>query len=63
MGDVLTGIIAGLLCQGLDYEEASAAGVFIHGMAGDYLYGKFGFGYIASELEDSLPHSIAKLLN
>ncbi len=62
MGDVLTGIIAGLLCQGLDYEEASAAGVYLHGMAGDSLFDKVGFGYSASELEDSIPHSIAELL-
>lgn len=62
MGDVLTGIIAGLLCQGLDCEEASAAGVFLHGMAGDALYDNFGFGYSASELEGSLPQSIVELL-
>ena len=62
MGDVLTGIIAGLLCQGLNCEEASAAGVFLHGMAGDNLYERSGFGYSASELEDSIPPSIAELL-
>lgn len=62
MGDVLTGIIAGLLCQGLNCEEASAAGVYLHGMAGDTLYDKLGFGYSASELEDSIPYSISELL-
>ena len=62
MGDVLTGIIGGLLCQKLDAEKAAAAGVFIHGMAGDILYEQNGFGYSASELGDQLPGCITHLL-
>ncbi len=34
-GDVLTGIILGLTAQGYTPEEASVAGVYIHGLAGD----------------------------
>ncbi len=34
-GDVLTGIITGLLAQGLPPVDASCAGVFLHGLAGD----------------------------
>ncbi|KHF36018.1 Bifunctional NAD(P)H-hydrate repair enzyme Nnr [Paenibacillus sp. P1XP2] len=34
-GDVLTGIIAGLLAQGLDGVQAAAYGVYLHGLAGD----------------------------
>ena len=34
-GDVLTGIILGLLTQGLEPEVAAIAGVFLHGTAGD----------------------------
>jgi len=34
-GDVLTGILAGLLAQGYSPEETAKVGVFIHGMAGD----------------------------
>jgi NAD(P)H-hydrate epimerase len=34
-GDVLAGIIAGLLAQGLSAEQATALGVFLHGAAGD----------------------------
>lgn len=34
-GDVLTGIILGLLAQGAEPETAAIAGVFLHGTAGD----------------------------
>lgn len=35
-GDSLTGIILGLLSQGLQAEDAAVAGVFLHGLAGDF---------------------------
>ncbi len=35
MGDVLTGIISGLLTQGYSSLDAACVGVFLHGMAGD----------------------------
>jgi ADP-dependent NAD(P)H-hydrate dehydratase / NAD(P)H-hydrate epimerase len=34
-GDVLTGMLAGLLAQGYSPEEAAKLGVFLHGLAGD----------------------------
>jgi NAD(P)H-hydrate epimerase len=34
-GDVLTGLITGLLAQGLDPLDAARAGVYLHGLAGD----------------------------
>jgi NAD(P)H-hydrate epimerase len=34
-GDVLTGILTGLLAQGYSAETAAVAGVFLHGLAGD----------------------------
>ncbi len=63
MGDVLTGIIGALLCQNMDVESAAAAGVFLHGMAGDKLYDDTGFGYTASELGDGIPGCIKQLLS
>ena len=34
-GDVLTGILTGLLAQGYSSKEASILGVYLHGLAGD----------------------------
>jgi NAD(P)H-hydrate epimerase len=41
-GDVLTGMIAALLAQKYEPEEAAVIGTFIHGMAGDYAADKNG---------------------
>lgn len=35
MGDILTGVIAGLIAQGLSPDEAAALGVCLHALAGD----------------------------
>jgi NAD(P)H-hydrate epimerase len=50
MGDVLTGIIAALLAQGLDPEAAAAAGVEIHARAGDRAANRGERGLLASDL-------------
>ncbi len=56
MGDVLTGIIAGLTAQGLSPADAARAGTFLHGACGDLLAQKKGpWGFPASELISSLP--------
>lgn len=55
-GDVLTGAIAGLLAQGLDAEHSAAAGVYIHGLAGDLAAREMGMaGLIAGDIIRCLP--------
>ena len=62
MGDVLTGIIAGLLAQGLGPEAASHAGVYLHGKAADALRESRGpFGFLASEVAGALPGVIDRM--
>jgi len=53
-GDVLTGIIAGLLAQGLAPDEAAVYGVFIHGRAGDRAFANRGNGLIASDIVENI---------
>jgi len=54
MGDVLTGIIAGLLAQGLRMEDAAAMGVEVHARAGDRAARAGERGLIASDLISEL---------
>ena len=54
-GDVLTGIIAGLIAIGMDEEEAACLGVYLHGRAGDAAASKSGaHSLLASELADAV---------
>jgi NAD(P)H-hydrate epimerase len=61
MGDVLTGMIAGLAAQGFSCEHAAHAGVYMHGAAADELARKKGpFGFIASDVMEIIPEEIRK---
>jgi ADP-dependent NAD(P)H-hydrate dehydratase / NAD(P)H-hydrate epimerase len=55
-GDVLTGILSGLLAQGYSAVNAAIVGVFLHGLAGDLgAVEKGAESLIASDLLDFLP--------
>ncbi len=57
MGDVLSGIIAGLCAQGLSLAEAAKLGVWVHASAGDMKAEILGqVGILASDLLDILPN-------
>lgn len=61
-GDVLTGILLGLLAQGYSREEACKLGVYIHGLAGDIAaQEKTEMGMTASDIIESLPAAWKKI--
>ncbi|MCX5801428.1 MAG: NAD(P)H-hydrate dehydratase [Candidatus Eisenbacteria bacterium] len=61
-GDVLTGIIAGLLGQGLSPVRAAALGAYLHGLSADVAKEKSGEeGMIASDLIECIPEAILRL--
>lgn len=60
-GDVLTGVIAGLLGQRLSLMDASILGVHVHGLAGDLAAERTGeISLIATDLIDELPNAFRK---
>ena len=62
-GDVLTGIIAGLMAQGLTPCSASIAGSYIHGQAGDHFAEtESQTTLIAGDLLRCLPESLKRIL-
>ncbi|MBN1588354.1 MAG: NAD(P)H-hydrate dehydratase [Pirellulales bacterium] len=62
-GDVLTGLVTALVCQGLDPLDAARLGVHLHGTAGDLAADALGqVSMIASDLIRFLPEAIKKTL-
>lgn len=59
MGDVLTGMIAGLSAQGFTPSEAAIAGVYLHGLSADIIASKRGWsGFVASDIIQIIPETI-----
>ena len=58
-GDVLTGLLAGLLAQGMEAGDAARAGVYLHGLAGDLAAGRLGEEpLLARDLLDQYPRAL-----
>ncbi|MCB0821092.1 MAG: NAD(P)H-hydrate dehydratase [Bacteroidales bacterium] len=61
-GDVLTGMLLGILAQGYHPKEACILGVFLHGMAGDYAASKWGYEALtADNITDMIGKAFQKL--
>ena len=58
MGDVLTGVIAGLRAQGLPAAVAAAAGVHVHAIAGDRAAASGERGMLAGDLMTEIRHCV-----
>ena len=63
MGDLLAGLIGGLLCQGFSPWQAACLGVFVHGLAGDIMSEESGldFAFTPSEMADALPEAFRRV--
>ena len=58
-GDVLTGILSGLLAQGLTTKQAALLGVYLHGLSGDIARRDLSeYSVLASDLIKYLPEAI-----
>jgi len=56
MGDVLTGVVAGFLAQGLDTQAAAMTAVTVHGLAGNLAAEELGStGIVAGDVVEKLP--------
>ncbi|MEL7648332.1 MAG: NAD(P)H-hydrate dehydratase [Sedimentibacter sp.] len=62
-GDVLTGIIASFIGQGIEITQALKAAVYIHGLSGDMAAAELGeYSLIAGDLIRYLPHAFNEIM-
>ncbi len=62
-GDVLTGIIAAYLAQGLETREAAALGSWLHGLVGERIcLDKTEYGLIATDLIEMIPEVLREIV-
>lgn len=61
-GDVLTGIITGLLARGYKQQDACILGVYLHGLAGDLAANDLGEeSLMASDIIQYIPRAFKRL--
>ena len=59
MGDVLTGLIAGLIAQKVTAFDAAVLGVYLHGLAADIVAESIGMhGLMAGDVLNNIPKAI-----
>ncbi|MFB0508637.1 MAG: NAD(P)H-hydrate dehydratase [Thermodesulfobacteriota bacterium] len=61
-GDVLTGMMGGLVCQGCPPASAAIAATYVHGLAGDLAADERGeMALIATDLLEKIPHVLREM--
>ena len=60
-GDVLTGLIGGLLARGVSPLEAASAGAYLHGLAGILAGAELGEGTLAGDLVGLIPAAVDRV--
>ncbi len=61
-GDVLTGITAALMGQGMDNFDSTVLGVYVHGLAGDIAADRLGqISIMATDIIDALPEAFKRM--
>ncbi len=64
MGDVLSGVVGGLMAQGVTPLEALTAGVYLHGLAADLLVKQTGYrALLAGDVGSMIQGAVAELLD
>ncbi len=62
-GDVLSGLVAGFLAQGMASFEAACCAAFVSGWSGDSLQGLKGDAFVASDVVGEVPFAIKEILD
>jgi NAD(P)H-hydrate epimerase len=63
MGDILTGIISGLVAQGLSPLASSQLSVYVHGLIGDlFARERAEIGILATDLIDRIPETLKSFM-
>lgn len=61
-GDVLAGMIASFLAQGLSPQDAAICGVYVHGYAADILANRMStYSMLARDVIDEIPYALKKM--
>jgi len=60
-GDVLSGVIASFISQGVGVFDSAILGVYLHGLAGDMASDEYGMGLMASDIVEFLPEALMYL--
>lgn len=61
-GDVLSGIVAGLLAKKMSTFDSACLGAYISGKAGDYVFKKKSYGLMATDVIEKIPRVLMKEL-